>query len=438
MRLGTRGATTAGAWYIVGVFAALLAMSYFDRFILALLANPISQDLTLTDRQMGLLLGFGFALVYSIAGLPIAWYLDRGNRVRGVVVGALIWSVGTMASAFADTYAQLLVLRAGVAVGEAVLTPAMVSLIADLFEPGERARPTAIYLVIGTLMSGGAFIAGGFAVDLAELIHGVMTDWPVWRITLFMVGVPGIFLALLLFTTVREPGRRPAVAAMVDDPHPWDTATFTSHLRGHADFYLPFYICVGFGVSLGFAGFSWVPTILVRAYGFEVADSGYTFGMAAVPAIAAGTLFWSWLAGRIGPLFTMLLGVAVTLAAGLGALAWDGSTSTVVAAALICGGAGCFTPVCALIVQHVTPPQLHARLMAMALLAASLFGSGLGPLAPPLIAGFWGDDPMALRHAVFAYALGVGAVLLAGLLVGLRGYERLVQGRPGIAGRMLA
>ncbi len=435
MRLGTRGATTTGAWYIVGVFAALLAMSYFDRFILALLANPISQDLGLTDPEMGLLLGFGFAMVYSLAGLPIAWYLDRGNRVRGVVVGALVWSVGTISSAFADSYGQLLVLRAGVAVGEAVLTPAMVSLIANLFEPGERGRPTAIYLVIGTLMSGGAFVAGGIAVDVAGLIHGVMTDWPVWRITLFMVGLPGIFLALLLLTTVREPSRRPAAVARLDDPDPWDTATFTSHLRGHADFYLPFFLCIGFGVSLGFAGFSWVPTILVRAYGFEVAESGYTFGLAAIPAIAAGTLFWSWLAGRIGPLKTMLLGVAVVLAAGLGALALEGSTALVAAAALICGGSAGFTPICAIIVQHATPSKMHARLMAMALLAASLIGSGVGPLAPPLIAEFWGHDPMALRHAVVAYALGVGAALFVGLFFGMRGYARLVQGRPAGGGR---
>ena len=195
--IGTRGATRAGAWYIVGVFAVLLMMSYFDRFILALLANPISQDLDVTDRQMGLLLGFGFAALYALAGLPIAWFLDRGNRVRAVAIGVFVWSAGTIAAAFAESYAQLLVLRASVAIGEAVLTPAMVSLIADLFEPKARSGPTSIYIAIGTIMTGGAFVIGGLAVDVAGVIQGsLLPDWPVWRITLILVGLPGILLAI--------------------------------------------------------------------------------------------------------------------------------------------------------------------------------------------------------------------------------------------------
>jgi len=433
----TRGATKAGAWYIVGVFAVLLMMSYFDRFILALLANPISQDLGLTDRQMGLLIGFGFAALYALAGLPIAYYLDRGNRVLGVAVGVFVWSAGTIASAFADSYAQLLVLRAGVAIGEAVLTPAMVSLIADLFGPKARSGPTSIYIAIGTVMTGGAFIVGGFAVDVATGLQGVLTDWPVWRITLVLVGLPGILLAVLLLATVREPARR--TAALGADTHASrDATSVVAHLRTHASFYVPFYLCIGFGISIGFAGFSWVPTILVRSYGFELANSGYAFGMVAVPSIIVGTLFWSWLAGRIGfatsgPLVTMLLGVAVTIVAAACALTWHSGTATIVGAAFMCGGSAGFTPLCALIVQHATPSAMHARLMAMALLAGSIIGSGVGPLAPPLLAGLWGDDPMALRHAVFAYALAVGVTLLAGLFVGMRGYQRLAQGHPATA-----
>ncbi len=211
MGIGTRGTTRAGAWYIVGVFAVLLMMSYFDRFILALLANPISQDLDVSDRQMGLLLGFGFAALYALAGLPIAYFLDRGNRVRGVAMGVFVWSVGTIASAFAESYSQLLVMRASVAIGEAVLTPAMVSLIADLFEPKARSGPTSIYIAIGTIMTGGAFVIGGLAVDVAGVIQGsLLPDWPVWRITLILVGLPGILLAILLLSTVREPARRRA------------------------------------------------------------------------------------------------------------------------------------------------------------------------------------------------------------------------------------
>ena len=237
---------------------------------------------------------------------------------------------------------------------------------------------------------------------------------------------------MLLLSTVREPARRRA-AFDTDDSASREANSVVAHLRAHASFYVPFYLCIGFGISIGFAGFSWVPTILARSYGFGLAESGYAFGMAAVPAIIVGTLFWSWLAGRIGfatsgPLITMLLGVAVTIAAAVAALTWHSSTVTIAAATFMCGGSAGFTPLCALIVQHATPSAMHARLMAMALLAGSIIGSGVGPLAPPLLAGLWRDDPMALRHAVFAYALVVGVALLAGLFVGMRGYEKLARG----------
>lgn len=435
MRPVTSGETRGGAWYIVGVFGALLAIAYFDRFILALLVDPISQELGLSDGQMGLLLGFGFAVLYSFAGLPIAWYLDRGNRVRGVVLGVVVWSASTVASAFADSFAELLLFRAGVAIGEAVLTPALVSLVADLFEPRDRGRPTAIYLAIGTIMTGGAFVGGGFAVEVARQIQGVVTDLSVWRITLILVGLPGFLFALLLYATVDEPERR-RVKESRDGRIPRDAVPIVAHMRAHLSFYLPFYLAYGLGVSVGFSAFSWVPTILARSHGFELADSGYTFGIVAIPAIVAGTLFWSWLAGRLGfrssgPVVTLMIGVAVAIAAGMTALLWNDSAATIVGAALLCGGSACFTPVCALIVQEATPPEIHARLMAVALLSASIIGAGVGPLAPPLLADLWGNgDPTFLRQATFGYALVAGIALFALLFVVARGYLQLVRHSP--------
>ncbi len=431
----TRGASPGGAWYVVGVLAVLLAFSYFDRFILALLADAISQDLDLSDQQMGVLIGFGFALVYSLAGLPIAWYLDHGNRVLGVALGVLVWSACTVASGFAQSFEGLLVLRAGVAIGEAVLTPALVSMVADMFMPEKRGKPTAIYLALGTVMTGGAFVAGGFAVQLAEWLQPAFADLAVWRLTLVIVGLPGTLLVVLLLLTVAEPVRRP------DTPSP-DGSTVSvnsalAHMRSHAAFYIPFYVCYGFGVSLGFAAFSWVPTILVRSHGFDVSGSGFAFGSVAIPAIVAGTLFWSWLVDRMGyrgagPTITLLIGVALTLFAALAGLLARDTLVTVVAAALLCAGSGVFTPVFALVVQQATPPRLHARLMAVALLAASIIGSGVGPLAPPVLAPWFGDSPDALRLAVFSYVLVVGVVVIAGLLLGAPGYRRLAQANPAI------
>ncbi len=434
MTFATRGATGKGAWYIIGIFTALVGMSYFDRFILALLAAPITQEFDLSDQQMGLLLGFGFALVYSLAGLPIGYYLDRKNRIYGVVAGVFVWSLATVASGFAESYGQLLLLRAGVAVGEAVLTPAMVSLIADLFDPAKRGKPTAVYLAAGTIMSGGAFVVGGAAIDLAGLVHGLRPDWAVWRITLVIVGLPGLVLGLLTLATVREPGRREVRVPPGASASGVAGGSLVAHLRGHSDFYLPLYVCVGLGVSVGMAIFAWMPTILARSYGLQLAESGYRFGAAAIPAVVIGTVFWTWVVGRVGigsggPIVAMLGGVVVMLLGALLAVSAQGSTVVIVAAALMAAGAGCFTPVCALIVQQMTPSQMHARLMAIALFAANIVGAGGGPLAPSLLTGFWPGDAGALERALIAYALAISLLLLGGLLLCRRGYRRLAQAR---------
>src|SRR5580693_699217 len=121
------------AWYIVGFLTLLFVFSTVDRTILALLAAPVSKSLALTDAQMGLVLGLGFAALYSLAGLPLAQWIDIGTRRTVITAGVLLWSVMTVMSAMARDFTTLLICRAGVAFGEAVLSPAAVSLIADMF-----------------------------------------------------------------------------------------------------------------------------------------------------------------------------------------------------------------------------------------------------------------------------------------------------------------
>lgn len=351
------GERSGRAWYIVGTFAMLLGIAHFDRFILSLLATPITQEFGLSDHEMGLLLGFGFSIVYSIAGLPIAYYLDRGNRIYGVAAGVLVWSTATIGSGFVDTYGQLLVLRAGVAVGEAVLTPAMISLIADVFEPRDRARPTGIYLASGTIMSGGAFIAGGLMVESAEWIHVHVTDLAPWRITLVLVGLPGLLMVFPMLATIRDPGRR---SAQKEAAHSGDASSLVQHLRDHPAFYVPLYIVIGLGVSIGMAIFAWMPTVLMRSHSFDLGASGYWFGIAVTPGIVLGTLFWTWLIGRLGcgtsaPIVALLAAVALIGAGSLANLGVGSSHVTIAACALMSVGTASFTPISALIVQQVTP-----------------------------------------------------------------------------------
>ncbi len=299
------------AWYTVGLMALLYVVSYVDRYILALLAAPVAKDLHLSDTQLGLLLGFGFAIVFCLAGLPLANWLDHKNRIHFVFAGVMIWSFSTLASAFATSFAWLLVFRGGVGMGEAVLMPATISLIGDLFKSGQRARPIAVFSALATLMGGGAFFLGAASISLAHLARSLGVEFPIWRLTFLILGSPGIVLGLVLLLSVSDPKRTENDLGYTEA----STAELIAFLVRNWTFYVPFFLGLGLcaGISLGTV--SWVPTLLVRAYKMDASSAGYAFGLACIPAGALGTFLWSAVATWVdrngagdGPIWALIGG----------------------------------------------------------------------------------------------------------------------------------
>ena len=201
----------AHAWYAVGLFYVAVVLSYVDRQIMSYLVAPIRAHFAITDFRFSLLHGFAFVLFYSTFALPIARLTDRYNRRVIVVAGITLWSLMTMACGLANSYTELFLARLGVGIGEAVLTPAAISIIADSFPPDRRALPGAFYtsgvhggsalaniaggLVVGYTMAGG--LAG---VPLLGALSG-------WQAVFVIVGAPGLLFAPLLFTIVEPRGQ---------------------------------------------------------------------------------------------------------------------------------------------------------------------------------------------------------------------------------------
>src|ERR1700690_1074123 len=125
----------AYAWYVVAVLFAATLLSQLDRQLPALLVRPLKQEFGISDTSFSLLQGYGFAIFYTLAGLPLGRFVDRGNRRNLIIVGLLFWSLATGLFAFAQNYTHLLLARVGVGIGEAVLAPAAYSLIADYIAP---------------------------------------------------------------------------------------------------------------------------------------------------------------------------------------------------------------------------------------------------------------------------------------------------------------
>lgn len=177
-------------------------VNFVDRSILNILLEPIKQELDLNDTQLGLLGGLAFALFYSTLGIPIAALADRWSRVKVLSIAVVIWSAMTAVCGLAQNFWHLLIARIGVGVGEAGASPPSHSLISDFFPVEKRATALSIYALgipIGSMIGYGI---GGWGADNFG-----------WRMTFFIVGLPGIAIAALLFFTLREPPRGMSEAA---------------------------------------------------------------------------------------------------------------------------------------------------------------------------------------------------------------------------------
>ena len=154
------------AWYMVVMLTIAYILSFVDRYILGLLIEPIKADLGLTDTQIGLLLGFAFAIFYATMGLPLGYLADRKKRTWLVAAGIAVWSAATAASGLVKNFAQLFIARMTVGAGEATLSPCAMSMISDSFPPEKRGKPIAFYTAALSLGAG-----------IASLISAGVINW---------------------------------------------------------------------------------------------------------------------------------------------------------------------------------------------------------------------------------------------------------------------
>ncbi|GAW40285.1 putative glucarate transporter [Brevundimonas sp. SH203] len=416
------------AWYVVILLTLLYALSFTDRLLLALLAQPVASALTLTDGQLALLLGAGFAIVYALSGLPIADRIDRNDRVKIVVAGVALWSVMTMASAFASNFWTLFALRSGVALGEAVLTPAAVSLIGDLFPQKRRAVPTAVYGSMGSMMSTGAFVIGGAVLAFSGTIdHKV--GLAAWQLTFIFLGCPGLLIAFLMLFTVKDP--RHAPQANTTKLAGMTFVEMLGYLRGRSGFYLAFYLGLALITTVSMGTISWMPTAIVRNFGGSVQQAGYQVGAMGLTAGILSTIFWPWLAqwlagkGRKdGTLIGLLASGAIAVAAlvlGIGQSSLNLVLGAFFVAMFGLASVGVLAP---LALQMFGPRMIRARLTSLYILATSLFGYALGPLVVVGLAKFW-TGPNALIHGMIVNAALAGGLSCLAFLLCLKASRRM-------------
>ncbi|MBW1883060.1 MAG: MFS transporter [Deltaproteobacteria bacterium] len=359
--------------FVLGALFVVYIFNFVDRQILAILIQPIKEDLGVSDTMMGILTGPVFVITYMLAGLPLARWADRHSRVWLITGGLVVWSAMTVASGMARNFIQLAAARLGVGLGEASFTPAAHSLIADYFPPQRRATALAIFAAGASLGSIAGYLGGGY-----------IGQYVGWHEAFLYVGFPGLIAAVIFRLTVRDP-----VRGAYDAPR---TETRDEPLREVLGYLMrrrSFVFIVASAMLHGFSSYGagyWVPTFLIRVHHLSLSEVGVILGAIVGVAGFGGQIIGGRISDLLGnrdPRWYM----------------WTPAIASVVALPFLVAflllpdlywAVGCYTlgglavnmwtgPTYAM-AQGVAKPHMRSMAAAIVIFMLNLVGAGLGPL----------------------------------------------------------
>jgi len=407
--------TTSPTGVVAAWTMALLLLAnifnYADRALLGIVVEPIRKELLLSDTQISIVSGFAFSLFFLLAGIAIARWVDRGNRRLILALGVAGWSGATAATGFAQDFYSLALCRVFVGIGEAVVFPVAMSLLADLY-PGPRlTRSVSIFQA-----------SSGLGVMIGSILAGVLAAAFGWRSMFQFFGIAGLALVFLTAATMRP---TPRVAA---DSQQASDGGIVSAIRAILTVPGMGWLALGYGSSnMMLASLPvWAPTFLLRSHHVELAKVGALVGPPAVLGGIAGGILAGILATRLiqrsgnrrAGLIVPI--VALPLAAPAFALFLFAPTLPMVLVGIALMNfllASSLGPCVALAVSLV-PANQRGVTSTLMLIVQNLLAFALGPLligiVSDLIAPSFGDE--SLRYAL---AMLLAAPLAASLMLRL-------------------
>lgn len=365
--------------YVLYSLTLLYTLNFIDRILIGVVAQPIIEEFKLQDWQFGLLSGFGFALMYTLMGIPIARMAEHFNRVRIIAVSVILWSLMTALCGVAGSFISLLVFRIGVGIGEAGLTPAANSIIADYFPPRSRARAIAIYTMGITL---GGVLANAFGGPITEMFS--------WREAFLVLGVPGIVFGLIFLFSVQEPPRGYADPPTATKPEKIGLRETIKELSSKRTFWLN----MGAAALVAFVGYglsNFQVAFFQRVHQMSISEVTLQIAVPLGLAASLGAFVTGYLTEKMSRRFpnvvAWLPGVMLICCVPL---YWIGFTTDSVpfaltalllAATLHYGYLGAQYTIC----QGVASPRSRATAVAVFLFVVNLIGYGCGPLVLGLL-----------------------------------------------------
>jgi len=417
------------AWFVTIVLMLANTLAFVDRQALALLVQPIKQDLHASDTAMSLLYGLSFTLFYVGVGIPVARLADRSNRRNIIAASIFVWSLATAACGLVRSFGALFVARVGVGAGEAGFSPSAYSLLSDYFPRERLASAMGVYQM-------GVYLGGALALLIGGLVAGVLPPessftLPVigavkgWHVVFLALGVPGLLLSLLVLA-IHEPARR----GLTSDSGSVPLTALFSHVLSRKAAY--------FGIGLGFAMMilvgngtgAWIPAFFGRKFGWTIAEIGARYGLivffCGTTGALAGGFCASWL-HRLGfargNLLVALTGFValVPLTIGFPLVAAPWLALAMIGAMNFFAGFNLGGGLAAL--QDLTPNRMRALVSAGYMLLVNLVGGVLGPMVVALITDYGFRDPQRLPEAIAITCAVFSPLAVAFLLLGMHGLK---------------
>ena len=398
---GTGEVSARGRWIAVAMLLALYVLHSVDRFVIAVVIEPIKHEFHFSDTQLGAIGGLAHAIAYSAFVLPVGWLLDRTSRVKLLSVMLGIWSIVTAIGALATGFWFLFLMRMGVGAAETASSPGSQSLIASIFPLKTRAS------AMGVVFSGTAIGTG-----LVFAVGGPVAQHWGWRAVFLMAGIPGILLAVLIWFYMPEPNRNSSGKAVTDAVPMWRAAKFFFASRA-----LVFTSLGSTIAAMNIASvWTWISPIMIREQHFSLTQAGLIVGVAAgVLKFASGFLsgfLGDWLAkGRINrlwivPATALAMTAPITLGIAMAPSQW------LAVVLVMCLGLALGTHYAApkTIIMTVAPDNMRGSIASMEQLMVNLVGVAMGPLITGMISDRFGGDNVGLALAATVSINVLGAL----------------------------
>ncbi|MBL8643086.1 MAG: MFS transporter, partial [Rhodospirillaceae bacterium] len=395
---------------------------------------PIRRDLDINDTQFAFLGSLAFSIFYTLMGIPLARLADQTNRRNLMTAGIAFWSFMTSLCGLARGFWPLFGARVGVGVGEAALSPAAFSLLADYFPRNVLARAVSLYSTGVYFGAGLALVIGGTIIQMVSnappQVVPLLGELRPWQLTFIAVGALGLPIAVLMFT-VREPKRRGAPATPDAAASSWPALrTFMGQNKRALVCHIGAFTL--YGIAIGNYLF-WSPSFIMRTFGWTAPEVGATLGVMMLTLGTLGVYSGGWLADRLtraGHPDGILRAAFIGVCCGLPLIVLTPLMNNETVALIGLGGAVFFLafpqglPAAAL--QVMTPNPLRAQMTAIYFFIGNLIANGFGPMLSGLMTDYVFEDAAMLRYAL-AIVCGIAAPLgILLLYIGLPAYRAAV------------